>query len=97
MFLKCDIPAVILRNIAELVQPFVEDRVTPADIEKALQQYQRPMLTVAEFAARAKCSTKTIYRAIEAGRINVVSVGKRSYRIPATELNTYIQGEQDDD
>ena len=41
------------------------------------------LLTIQQVATWAKVSTKSIYRWIEAGKIPVVKIGKRMYRIPA--------------
>ena len=41
------------------------------------------LLTIQQVATWAKVSTKSIYRWIEAGKIPVVKIGKRTYRIPA--------------
>ncbi len=46
-------------------------------------------LTVDEFAEKTRLCTKTIIKAIKAGKINAFrpGIGKRTpYRIPATEL-----------
>ena len=40
-------------------------------------------LTIQQVATWAKVSTKSIYRWIETGKIPVVKIGKRTYRIPA--------------
>jgi len=44
------------------------------------------LLTIQQVATWAKVSTKSIYRWIEAGKIPVVKIGKRTYRIPARFL-----------
>lgn len=41
------------------------------------------LLTIQQVAKWAKVSTKSIYRWIEEGKIPVVKIGKRTYRIPA--------------
>ena len=41
------------------------------------------LLTIAQVAAWAKVSTKTIYRWIDTGKIPVVKFGNRTFRIPA--------------
>jgi excisionase family DNA binding protein len=41
------------------------------------------LLTIQQVATWAKVSAKSIYRWIEAGKIPVVKIGKRTYRIPA--------------
>jgi excisionase family DNA binding protein len=41
------------------------------------------LLTIQQVAKWAKVSTKSIYRWIESGKIPVVKIGKRTYRIPA--------------
>lgn len=81
-FLNNSIPDVILNHVTELLQPFCEEQLTGYDVQKALLQYQRQMFTVAEYAERMQCSRRTVYRAIEAGSLQAVLVGKRNYRIP---------------
>ena len=41
------------------------------------------LLTIQQVATWARVSTKSIYRWIEAGKIPVVKIGARTYRIPA--------------
>lgn len=49
---------------------------------------QPDFYTIKEFAEKLKCSTRTIFRAIENGRISAIRLGskKGAFRIPATEL-----------
>jgi excisionase family DNA binding protein len=52
---------------------------------------QVPLLTVVEVAQWAKVSPKTVYRWIEAGRLEAIRFGDRTYRIPAPSLERYLR------
>jgi excisionase family DNA binding protein len=48
--------------------------------------------TVDEAARKFACSRATVLRAIQAGRLRAVRVGKRVFRIPASEIDRILAG-----
>lgn len=53
-------------------------------------QAQR-LLTVQDVAAWARVHAKTVYRWIQNGQINAIQFGPRTYRIPANEVEAFLQ------
>ncbi len=51
------------------------------------------LLTIQQVAKWAKVSTKSIYRWIEAGKIPVVKIGQRTYRIPARAVIAQLKAD----
>ena len=54
------------------------------------------LLTVAEVAAMLRVSKMTIYRLIDAGRLNAVRVG-RSFRLPQASVESFLREASDPD
>jgi excisionase family DNA binding protein len=54
------------------------------------------LLTIQQVATWAKVSTKSIYRWIEAGKIPVVKIGKRTYRITARAVIAQLKAGGDE-
>ena len=52
-------------------------------------------LTAAEVAAYLRVSTATVYRWLEAGKIPGAQVGKRTWRIRASDLEEYLGRESE--
>ena len=89
---KCEIPAVILQNIADLLQPFYDQPVRPEDVLQALELYPGSLYTVNEVAELLSLSKKTIYRMVESGSLHSVRVG-RSIRITQIALGPHFTHE----
>ena len=52
-------------------------------------------ITIKDAAAALKLSTCTLYRRIQAGKINVVKFGRNSVRIERGELDRFIKAHAD--
>lgn len=91
------IPPVILNTVADLLQPFCVEKLTPERLVAALEAYEEAteLLTVQRFAARAEISVRTVYRAIASGKIVAYTVGNRNFRIPANQLFAYAKNSKE--
>lgn len=49
------------------------------------------LLTVKEVSKTLKLSQRTVYRLIEAGRLNAIKISRKAYRIPEEELVRFLE------
>jgi len=52
------------------------------------------LLTVKEVSETLKLSQRTVYRLIEAGRLNAIKISRKAYRIPERELANFLKEHQ---
>jgi len=58
--------------------------------EKPMQD-ENEMLTADEVASRMKVHIRTVRKWVKDGKISIVEIGSREYRIRRSELNRFIQ------
>ncbi len=49
------------------------------------------LLTIKEVSEILKLSQRTVYRLIEAGRLTVIKISRKAYRIPEKELIRFLK------
>lgn len=49
------------------------------------------LLTIKEVSEKLKLSQRTVYRLIEARRLNVIKISRKAYRIPEKELIRFLR------
>jgi len=49
------------------------------------------LLTIKEVSEKLKLSQRTIYRLIEAGKLSVIKISRKAYRIPEKELIRFLK------
>ena len=98
MEIRDGISSEVLQAVTGLLEPYVED-ISATGLVDALKSYQEQdppqtikpkCYTVKETATMLSCSVCTVYRMVQAGKLQTINLAGKSVRIPAREIAKFL-------